>query len=65
MGYGDCLIDVASNKVVTERLSMPHSPRWHGDRLWVLNSGTGHLGTVDLSSGAFEPASFAPGLARP
>jgi len=43
---------------------MPHSPRWHAGRLWVLNSGTGHLGTVDLESGAFEPHAFYPGFLR-
>lgn len=25
---GGCLIDVATNKIVTEKLSMPHSPHW-------------------------------------
>lgn len=61
---GGCIIDVASNAIVTEKLSMPHSPRWAGERLWVLNSGTGYLGTVDLASGAFEPHVFCPGFLR-
>ncbi|MCP4779994.1 MAG: TIGR03032 family protein, partial [Hyphomicrobium sp.] len=52
---GGCVIDVTSDEIVTAKLSMPHSPRWFNDRLWVLNSGTGHLGTVDLDSGTFEP----------
>ena len=38
--------------------------RWHDGKLWVLNSGTGHLGTVDLSSGLFEPLVFMPGFVR-
>ena len=61
---GGCVIDVATNRIVTEKLSMPHSPRWHGGSLWVLDSGTGHLGTVDLASGAFEPRVFCPGFLR-
>lgn len=61
---GGCIVDVASNAIVTEKLSMPHSPRWAGERLWVLNSGTGYLGTVDLASGAFEPHVFCPGFLR-
>jgi uncharacterized protein (TIGR03032 family) len=61
---GGCVIDVASNAIVTEKLSMPHSPRWAGSRLWVLNSGTGHLGTVDLATGAFAPHVFCPGFLR-
>ena len=43
---------------------MPHSPRWHDGRLWVLNSGTGHLGTIDLENGAFKPLVFCPGFLR-
>ncbi len=61
---GGCVIDVTSDEIVTEKLSMPHSPRWHDGRLWVLNSGTGHLGTVDLSCGSFEPFVFLPGFVR-
>jgi len=32
--------------------------------LWVLNSGTGELGFVDLKSGHFEAVAFCPGYAR-
>jgi hypothetical protein len=32
-------------------LSMLHSPRLHGNTLWVLNSDTGEIGTVDLKKG--------------
>ncbi len=61
---GGSIIHVESGEVVTERLSMPHSPRVHDGRLWVLNSGTGHLGTVDLAAGCFEPHTFCPGFLR-
>ncbi|MBU2583134.1 MAG: TIGR03032 family protein [Alphaproteobacteria bacterium] len=61
---GGVLIDVASGAVVIEGLSMPHSPRWHEGRLWLLNSGTGELGWVDLAAGRFEPVAFCPGYAR-
>jgi len=61
---GGIVIDVASGAIVTEKLSMPHSPRWYDNRLWVLNSGTGHLGTVDLASGDFTPRAFCPGFLR-
>ena len=59
---GGTLVDVATNAIVTEKLSMPHSPRWHDGRLWLLNSGTGYLGTVDLATGVFEPLRFLPGV---
>ena len=58
------MIDVASGAIVTEKLSMPHSPRWYDNKLWVLNSGTGQLGTVDLASGDFTPRAFCPGFLR-
>ncbi len=61
---GGCVIDVAANEIITEKLSMPHSPRWHDGKLWVLNSGTGHLGTVDPDSGDYTPIVFLPGFVR-
>lgn len=61
---GGCVIDVASGEVVLSGLSMPHSPRWYRDRLWVLNSGTGEFGCVDLAHGKFEPIAFCPGYLR-
>jgi uncharacterized protein (TIGR03032 family) len=61
---GGVLVDVASGEIVASGLSMPHSPRLSGGRLWVLNSGRGELGTVDPASGAFTPVAFCPGYAR-
>ncbi len=61
---GGIVIDVPRNEVVCSGLSMPHSPRWHNDRLWLLNSGTGEFGYVDLESGRFEPLCFCPGYMR-
>jgi uncharacterized protein (TIGR03032 family) len=61
---GGCVIDVKTNTVITEKLSMPHSPRLYDDQLWVLNSGTGHLGMIDPASGRFEVRVFCPGFLR-
>jgi uncharacterized protein (TIGR03032 family) len=61
---GGCVIDVASGEVIAAGLSMPHSPRWYRGRLWLLNSGTGHFGFVDLAHGRFEPLAFCPGYLR-
>ena len=66
---GGVLMDVASGETVCEGLSMPHSPRLHGPEpddkeLWLLNSGTGDVGTVDLDTGEFQPRSWLPGYAR-
>lgn len=61
---GGVVIDVASNEIVATGLSMPHSPRLHDGRLWLLNSGTGEFGWIDRDSGRFEPVAFCPGFAR-
>lgn len=66
---GGVVIDVASNEIVCEGLSMPHSPRWHSGKLWVLNSGTGELGYIDMPKnkarmGKFVPVAFCPGFLR-
>ncbi|MBS0261041.1 MAG: TIGR03032 family protein [Planctomycetes bacterium] len=61
---GGCVIDVQTGNVVVSGLSMPHSPRFYRGQLWVLNSGAGQLGRVDLQRGTFEPVAFCPGYLR-
>jgi len=61
---GGVVVGVDSGEIVASGLSMPHSPRLHDGRLWLLNSGTGELGTVDLEDGRFEPVCFCPGYLR-
>ena len=61
---GGVVIDVRSNEIVAEGLSMPHSPRMHRDQLWLLDSGNANFGYVDLKRGRFEPVAFCPGYAR-
>ena len=61
---GGVVIDCDTGEILCEGLSMPHSPRLHDGRLWVLNSGAGEFGFVDLATGRFEPVAFGPGYAR-
>lgn len=61
---GGIVIDVNSKEIVCSGLSMPHSPRWHNGKLWLLNSGTGDFGYVNLQTGQFEPVCFCPGYMR-
>jgi uncharacterized protein (TIGR03032 family) len=61
---GGVVIDVRSNKIIATGLSMPHSPRFYRGRLWLLNSGTGYLGSIDPAVGTFEPLTFCPGYLR-
>lgn len=61
---GGFIMDVASGETVVDGLSIPHSPRLHNGKLWLLNSGQGEFGYVDIKTGTFEPVAFCPGYAR-
>ncbi|NJK62946.1 MAG: TIGR03032 family protein [Synechococcaceae cyanobacterium SM2_3_1] len=62
--HGGCVLEIPSGEVVVQGLSMPHSPRVYQGRLWLLNSGTGEFGFVDLARGQFEAVTFCPGYGR-
>ena len=63
---GGIVIDVQSGKIVLGGLSMPHSPRLHRGKLWVLNSGTGEIGWIEpvrqATDAKFNVLAFCPGL---
>lgn len=61
---GGVVIDYDSGEIVASGFSMPHSPRLYQDRLWLLDSGNGYLGYVDVQTGKFERVTFCPGYAR-
>ena len=61
---GGVLMDVPTQEIILPGLSMPHSPCWHQDRLWVLHSGAGELLQVDLQSGQSEVVCTLPGFLR-
>jgi uncharacterized protein (TIGR03032 family) len=61
---GGLLIDAERNAVVAEDLSMPHSPRCYDGKVWLLESGTGSIGTVDVESGRYEALAEFPGFTR-
>jgi uncharacterized protein (TIGR03032 family) len=61
---GGIVMDVRKNEIVCEGLSMPHSPRVHDGKIWLLDSGNANFGYVDLARGKFEPIAFCPGYAR-
>jgi len=65
---GGAIVHVPTGEVVHQGLAMPHSPRWHDGRLWVLESGRGRLITIDPRRGMIEDeiatsSGFARGLA--
>jgi uncharacterized protein (TIGR03032 family) len=61
---GGVLIDLADDRIVTDQLSMPHSPRVADDGVWLLDSGRGMLARVDPKTGGREDVAFCPGFLR-
>jgi uncharacterized protein (TIGR03032 family) len=61
---GGILIDVKTDRIVAESLSIPHSPRVHGDRIVLLESGRGRIVSIDPNTGAKEDIAFCPGFLR-
>jgi uncharacterized protein (TIGR03032 family) len=59
------IIDVETDDVVTDGLSMPHSPRQAADgKLYALDSGRGWLVEVNKDTGAVTDLAFCPGFLR-
>lgn len=61
---GGILIDVETDEIVLRGLSMPHSPRWYQEKLWLLNSGTGELWRIDPTTWKPEIVCALPGFGR-
>jgi len=61
---GGVVVDVRDGRTVASGLAVPFSPRWHGNRLWVLLARQGALATVDPGTGAIETVARVPGFAR-
>ncbi|MDD1449161.1 TIGR03032 family protein [Dolichospermum sp. ST_sed8] len=59
---GGIVIHIPSNEIIATNLSMPHSPRWYQNKLWLLNAGTGELGYLNDSK--FVPITFCSGFVR-
>ncbi|MCA9973910.1 MAG: TIGR03032 family protein [Anaerolineales bacterium] len=61
---GGILLDVPGSRTLLRGLSMPHSPRWYNDQLWVLESGEGSLARVDLTGETWQTVTKLPGFTR-
>jgi uncharacterized protein (TIGR03032 family) len=69
-----CVIDVSTGRTLATGFAMPHSPRLHAGRLWLLDSGRGRLVEVDRDGvnqdsmnqvgGAAEAVASLPGYTR-
>ena len=61
---GGVIIDIETDRIITDELSMPHSPRVANGVLWVLDSGRGYIARVDEMTGRKENVAFCPGFLR-
>lgn len=61
---GGQVIDVRTDRVVVDGLSMPHTPRLYKGCLYVLDAGSGWFGRVDREAGRFERLVWCPGFPR-
>jgi uncharacterized protein (TIGR03032 family) len=61
---GGILMEVPSGRVIARGLSMPHSPRWHGGKIWVLDSGNGGVSIADERTGQLTTVVELPGFTR-
>jgi uncharacterized protein (TIGR03032 family) len=61
---GGILMDVDRNQIMLRGLSMPHSPRWYQNKLWILESGQGSLASVDLETRTWRTVAQLPGFTR-
>lgn len=61
---GGIVMDVPSNSIVAEGLSMPHSPRIYNNKLYVLESSAGNLVCIDPMNGKKEIIVSLDGFAR-
>ena len=62
--FGGMIMDIDDNRMIVDNLSMPHSPRWYRDKLWVLESGAGQLITIDEATGEKTVVAEMPGFCR-
>ncbi len=61
---GGIVVRIVDGTVIHRGLAMPHSPRWHDGRLWVLNSGAGELHRIDPMTGSHDVICTLPGYLR-
>lgn len=59
---GGVVVHIPTGSITATGLTMPHSPRWHQNKLWLLNSGTGELGWIEQER--FQPLCALPGFVR-
>jgi len=63
-GPAGTLMCVQTNEILLDGLAMPHSPRWHNNRVYFCNSGMGEVRRYDPLTGTNEVVAELPGFVR-
>ncbi len=58
------LIDYETKEIISNKLAMPHSPRYIDGKLYILMSATGELVIADLDNGGYEVVADLNGFVR-
>lgn len=61
---GGVVLEISSNTVIADGLSMPHSPRIYNNKLYLLESASGNFVCIDPSNGKKEVVVALNGFAR-
>ncbi len=61
---GGILMDIKTDEILLEGLSMPHSPRWINNRLYFLESGKGAISYFDFDTKKSVEIARVPGFTR-
>ena len=61
---GGVLVDMQTDAILADGLSMPHSPRWHEGALYFHDSGNGYFCRIDPATQRVERIAFLPGYLR-
>lgn len=61
---GGMLMDIKTNEILIDGLSMPHSPRWHQEKLYLLESGKGAISYYDFETKKTVEIAKVPGFTR-
>ncbi len=56
------VFDIEHNAVAARGIDKPHSPRWHGGKIWICESGSQSVGTID--DGKYSALQTLPGFTR-
>jgi len=61
---GGVVLEVSTNSIIADRLSMPHSPRVYDNRLYLLESAAGNLVCIDPATGKKDVVLTLNGFVR-